>query len=493
LIKKNLLITSLFLLCIYLPLTAENVVVAESTQSTATERNNARLIVEDQNGILHVVYYDDGIYYSYSNDNGQNWLVSPIMITSVGRNPSIALDSNNILHLVYKKGGTYAFDIVHRIYNGSWSEEDVVHHDSGTTVSRPVISIDNENNLHCVWQRHGFSSTPNSEIWYKKYSSGSGWTGLENISNTYGASEYPTLAIDNEKNIYTFWKDSGENIYNDKMVLFRKYTEGIGWDTNYTNVSNTTGNGSYATMDPCAITDSENNVHLVWKDSESGTREIYYKKCTNGNWDNLPTNLSNLSTASGRPSICVDNSDNLFVIWEGKIGGNYYDIVYKMFDKNNGNWSELYNISNTSQCDSRHPSCPIRKEDYLYTIWTEGDDFPFSIIINSCHFVDVDQDDLTNEFDLYLQQNFPNPFSFSTTISFSITTEFTENTELIIYNLKGQKIRTFQIPQSEISNPNSVVWNGTDDNNNSVPPGIYFYQLKVGNNFNETKQMLLLK
>ena len=100
-IKKNLLITSLFLLCIYLPLTAENVVVAESTQSTATERNNARLIVEDQNGILHVVYYDDGIYYSYSNDNGQNWLVPPIMITSVGRNPSIALDSNNILHLVY--------------------------------------------------------------------------------------------------------------------------------------------------------------------------------------------------------------------------------------------------------------------------------------------------------------------------------------------------------------------------------------------------------
>ena len=236
--------------------------IAESSQSTATERNNARLIVEDQDGILHVVYYNNGIYYSQSNDNGQSWTYPPILITEIGRNPSIALDSNNLLHLVYKKGGIDAYDIVHRTYNGNWSNEDIVHHDASTTVSRPVIAIDNENNLHCVWQRHGFSSTPNSEIWYKKYSSGSGWTGLTNISNSYGASEYPTLTIDSENNIYTFWKDSGENISNDKMVLFRKYTAGIGWDSNYTNVSNTTGNGSYATMDPCAIADSENNIHL---------------------------------------------------------------------------------------------------------------------------------------------------------------------------------------------------------------------------------------
>ncbi|MCD4797103.1 MAG: hypothetical protein K8R49_08050, partial [Candidatus Cloacimonetes bacterium] len=41
--------------------------------------------------------------------------------------------------------------------------------------------------------------------------------------------------------------------------------------------------------------------------------------------------------------------------------------------------------------------------------------------------------------------NYPNPFNPSTTISFSLTTEDTESTELVIYNLKGQKIKTFPV------------------------------------------------
>ncbi|MCK4311243.1 MAG: DUF1565 domain-containing protein, partial [Candidatus Cloacimonetes bacterium] len=41
-----------------------------------------------------------------------------------------------------------------------------------------------------------------------------------------------------------------------------------------------------------------------------------------------------------------------------------------------------------------------------------------------------------------LYQNYPNPFNPETTIRF--TTETTENTELVIYNLKGQKIKTLE-------------------------------------------------
>lgn len=94
----------------------------------------------------------------------------------------------------------------------------------------------------------------------------------------------------------------------------------------------------------------------------------------------------------------------------------------------------------------------------------------------------------------YELQNHPNPFNPTTTISFNLTTESTENIELVIYNLKGQKVKTFDVILSgDERKSNHVVWFGTDQNNNPVSSGIYFYQLKVGGEVKKTRKMLLLK
>ncbi|MCK4311186.1 MAG: T9SS type A sorting domain-containing protein, partial [Candidatus Cloacimonetes bacterium] len=87
-----------------------------------------------------------------------------------------------------------------------------------------------------------------------------------------------------------------------------------------------------------------------------------------------------------------------------------------------------------------------------------------------------------------LLQNYPNPFNPTTTIKF--TTEDTEkNTEIIIYNIKGQKIRQYSI----FNNQSSIVWDGTDDTGKSVSSGIYLYQLKAGDKSSQTRKMLLVK
>ncbi len=87
--------------------------------------------------------------------------------------------------------------------------------------------------------------------------------------------------------------------------------------------------------------------------------------------------------------------------------------------------------------------------------------------------------------------NYPNPFNPSTTISFSLTTEITVSTEIIIYNLKGQKVKILPISPSP-SHTVSVIWDGTDDNNQPVSSGVYFYKLKAGD-FEKTKKCLLMK
>jgi hypothetical protein len=88
-----------------------------------------------------------------------------------------------------------------------------------------------------------------------------------------------------------------------------------------------------------------------------------------------------------------------------------------------------------------------------------------------------------------LEQNQPNPFSSSTWINYLLPE--TGNVFLAIYNVNGELVRTLQYGQQ---NPGkySVMWNGLNDSQNKVSPGIYFYRLQVGN-YIKTLKLLKFK
>ena len=121
------------------------------------------------------------------------------------------------------------------------------------------------------------------------------------------------------------------------------------------------------------------------------------------------------------------------------------------------------------------------------SILSNDPDTPELLILLTAECLTDADDDListTNK----LIGNYPNPFNPSTTISFELDTENTEDTKLMIYNLRGQKVKEF----SNLRNQTSITWNGTDDNNQPVSSGIYFYKMKSGN-FKKTKKMILMK
>ncbi|MFC1898591.1 M6 family metalloprotease domain-containing protein [Candidatus Cloacimonadota bacterium] len=102
----------------------------------------------------------------------------------------------------------------------------------------------------------------------------------------------------------------------------------------------------------------------------------------------------------------------------------------------------------------------------------------------------VSTEEIPDSPQISLDQNYPNPFNPSTTISFSLLEA--SDIELAIFNLKGQKVKTFLINSSTDQPINSVTWNGTDNSNKPVSSGIYFYKLKSGD-IEISKKMLLLK
>jgi len=85
--------------------------------------------------------------------------------------------------------------------------------------------------------------------------------------------------------------------------------------------------------------------------------------------------------------------------------------------------------------------------------------------------------------------NYPNPFNPETTISFSVSEAANVNVE--IYNIKGEKVKTLVNGFMEANNY-TYTWSGTDDNENSVASGVYFYKMKAGR-YTSTKKMILMK
>jgi hypothetical protein len=89
-----------------------------------------------------------------------------------------------------------------------------------------------------------------------------------------------------------------------------------------------------------------------------------------------------------------------------------------------------------------------------------------------------------------LQQNYPNPFNPSTVISFALSEE--SDVEIIIYNVKGQKITTIFADHIYADQINSVVWNGEDENGKQVSSGVYFYKM-ITEAREYSKKMLMVK
>ncbi len=89
--------------------------------------------------------------------------------------------------------------------------------------------------------------------------------------------------------------------------------------------------------------------------------------------------------------------------------------------------------------------------------------------------------ELKNELKL---TNYPNPFSAKTTIQFQTTS--LETVSLVVFDQTGRKISTL-VNETLPSGNHQFDFDGS-----SLPGGIYFYQLKVGNN-TQVQKMSLLK
>jgi hypothetical protein len=105
---------------------------------------------------------------------------------------------------------------------------------------------------------------------------------------------------------------------------------------------------SGASLSPSIAVDSSNNIHVVWVDITPGNYEIYYKRSTDGgaSWSGTKR-LTWTSTWNEEPAMAVASSNDIHVVWADFKSGSY-EIFHKKSTDGGATWASSRRLTWTS-------------------------------------------------------------------------------------------------------------------------------------------------
>jgi len=168
-----------------------------------------------------------------------------------------------------------------------------------------------------------------------------------------------------------------------------------------------------------------------------------------------------------------------------EIGGDEYTIRLNSKENSTAQWTSE-KILSFSSANFNITSTAMDSNDSLYIVYVRNNDVYFAKNTTTSA-LGIDHHVLKN---YQLFPVYPNPLgSQNTTTSATIKYQlpFVSQVELTVYNVLGKKIQTlFQGKQQ--AGLHTVKWTPS-----ALPPGIYFYRVKVNGQFRDVKKMIMLQ
>ncbi|KKL12029.1 hypothetical protein LCGC14_2539860, partial [marine sediment metagenome] len=279
--------------------------------------------------------------------------------------------------------------------------------DGGSYV--PSITIDKNDNIHVVWSDSTAGlwggGALDTEIMYIKYSEATGWSNVTVISDGYGGiywndggSATPDISIDSSGKVHVVWNDWTFGPWGggalDTEIMYTSYAEALGW-SNVTVISDVYGGiiwNDGLSEEPSIAVDNNDNIHVVWHDSTVGVwgggadTEIMYSTLGASGWS-FPIVISDgymdvywNTDSSLKPSIAVDDLDNIHVVWYDRTvgvwgGGTDVEIMYTKYSENTG-WilpqviSDGYSSIYWNDGSSYFPAIVYGNEE-MHIVWSD--------------------------------------------------------------------------------------------------------------------------
>jgi hypothetical protein len=191
----------------------------------------------------------------------------------------------------------------------------------------PTISATGSS-VHIVWHDNRSGDV---EIYYKRSTdNGVTWESDVRLTNSSGVSQDPIIKAEGSS-VNVIWRDTRSGTY--EMFYKRSIDGGITWSSDTMLTAHTSG---LASLNSLAVYGS--NLHIAWSDTRhNDDYEIFYKRSTNGglSWSE-DTRLTNELRISESPSITC-NSSGVHIAWVDLRDSNINAEVYYKRSTDNGN------------------------------------------------------------------------------------------------------------------------------------------------------------
>lgn len=145
--------------------------------------------------------------------------------TGSSYNPSIAVDSNGVVHVVWiylidNGDSGLDQDVFYKTYSDDiWSVAELISSESNQNSEYPSIAVDSSGMVYIIWHEESdyAGSGSDTDIFYKIFN-GVTWSGTRAASTeSTGNSYFPSIAISPDKAVHVAWFDGTPY-------------EGSGWD-----------------------------------------------------------------------------------------------------------------------------------------------------------------------------------------------------------------------------------------------------------------------
>lgn len=474
---------------------------------TPTDQTYPALSVDDSDGNFAIVWQDNrngnwDIYAQQYLENRSicrdNYKINDDDGDSTQRFPDIAFNKQGNFMITWEDHRNEQTDIYAQLFlkageplgpNFRVNDDDI----ASCGQWKPAITASSNGDFIITWQdeRDDWLFDIYAQVYFsdgrKKNSNFK--VNADSISN----SQYrPAIAASDDNGYVITWCDYRNESYD---IYAQRYgSDGMVLDGNFRVDDDQYGSSQH---DPVVAAAKNGDFVIAWIDCRNGRKDLYAQRYGQGGipvGTSFKVNADQLMGEASEPAISVSQLGAFIISWT-HISGSDTDIYAQQFSQTGTRINDNFRITDTSYNIQSRTDVKIR-ENKVYNVWTDNrlDTTGCDIWANI-----QDWDKLATSVaaavsphivsDFRISQNYPNPFNPTTTILYVLPKE--SFVELEVLNIRGQVVNIL-VKERQPAGTQQILWNATNSAGISLPSGIYFYSLKVGEHC-LTKRMLLLK